>query len=63
MQEIRKQVDYTQQLANRKSNTEIQHMNIITGHSLLTHKMGTTSTELDFPIYPTILYFASHNYD
>ena len=39
MQEKKKHVDYTQQLANMKSNTEIQHMNIITEHSPLTQKM------------------------
>jgi len=38
-QETRKQVDYTQKLANMKSNIEIQHTNMITKHSPLTHKM------------------------
>jgi len=32
-QETRKQVDYTQQLANMKSNIAIQHINMITNYS------------------------------
>jgi hypothetical protein len=32
-------------------------MYLLLGGKGLTQKMGTTSTELDFPIYSTILYF------
>jgi hypothetical protein len=64
-QETRKQMDYTQQYANMKSNTAIQHVNMITNYSPLTHKMWLKTLNFTFQSTPQCLQFvsASHNHD